>query len=116
MIYRHHHSKGGQGGKRAWTGASGWRICDPDALIDLIELELTDGIKSSRRTARWCAVCLDWLTRYRKADEAGDDDRLSATQMMALCKKHCGKRHTKLNARRCVKGAYSCKRKSPHGV
>ena len=70
------------------ASGSGVFARDPDALIDLIELELTDGIKEQQENRAVCAVCLDWLTRYRKADEAGDDDRLSATQMMALCKKH----------------------------
>ena len=90
VIYCHHHSKGGQGGKKSMDRASGSGVFarDPDALIDLIELELTDGIKEQQENRAVCAVCLDWLTRYRKADEAGDDDRLSATQMMALCKKH----------------------------
>lgn len=90
VIYCHHHSKGGQGGKKSMDRASGSGVFarDPDALIDLIELELTDGIKEQQENRAVCAVCLDWLTRYRKADEAGDDDRLSAAQMMALCKKH----------------------------
>lgn len=90
VIYCHHHSKGGQGGKKSMDRASGSGVFarDPDALIDLIELELTDGIKEQQENRAVCAVCLDWLTRYRKADEAGNDDRLSATQMMALCKRH----------------------------
>lgn len=90
VIYCHHHSKGGQGGKKSMDRASGSGVFarDPDALIDLIELELTDSIREQQENRAVCAVCLDWLTRYRKAEEAGDDDRLSGTQMMALCKKH----------------------------
>ena len=90
VIYCHHHSKGGQGGKKSMDRASGSGVFarDPDALIDLIELELTDGIREQQENRAVCTVCLDWLTRYRKAGEAGDDDRLSGTQMMALCKKH----------------------------
>ena len=90
VIYCHHHSKGGQGGKKSIDRASGSGVFarDPDALIDLIELELTDGIRDQQENRAVCTVCLDWLTRYHKADEAGDDDRLSSTQMMALCKKH----------------------------
>ena len=42
VIYCHHHSKGAQGGKRSMDRASGSGVFarDPDALIDLVELEL----------------------------------------------------------------------------
>lgn len=45
-IYCHHHSKGSQGQKRSGDRASGSGVFlrDPDALIDLIELELHDGL------------------------------------------------------------------------
>ena len=41
VIYCHHHSKGAQGGKKSLDRASGSGVFarDPDALIDLIELE-----------------------------------------------------------------------------
>ncbi|WP_254259782.1 AAA family ATPase [Listeria fleischmannii] len=43
VIYCHHHSKGSQGGKKSMDRASGSGVFarDPDALIDLVELELT---------------------------------------------------------------------------
>ena len=46
VIYCHHHSKGAQGGKRSMDRASGSGVFarDPDALIDLIELELTEDV------------------------------------------------------------------------
>ena len=46
VIYCHHHSKGAQGGKRSMDRASGSGVFarDPDALIDLVELELNDDI------------------------------------------------------------------------
>lgn len=42
-IYAHHHSKGAQGGKRSADRASGSGVFarDPDALIDLIELDIS---------------------------------------------------------------------------
>lgn len=48
VIYIHHHSKGAQGGKKAMDRASGSGVFarDPDALLDVVELELTDEIKS----------------------------------------------------------------------
>ena len=41
VIYCHHHSKGAQGGKRAMDRASGSGVFarDPDALLDMLELE-----------------------------------------------------------------------------
>ncbi len=47
-IYCHHHSKGVQGAKRAMDRASGSGVFarDPDAQIDMIELELTNEVKS----------------------------------------------------------------------
>lgn len=41
MIYCHHHSKGNQGGKRAVDRGSGSGVFarDPDAILDMIELE-----------------------------------------------------------------------------
>lgn len=43
LIYCHHHSKGNQGGKRAIDRASGSGVFarDPDAILDMIELENT---------------------------------------------------------------------------
>ncbi|WP_295238253.1 AAA family ATPase [Veillonella sp.] len=44
IIYCHHHSKGNQSSKRSMDRASGSGVFarDPDALLDLIELELTE--------------------------------------------------------------------------
>ena len=48
VIYCHHHSKGAQGGKRAMDRASGSGVFarDPDAQLDMIELELTDEVQN----------------------------------------------------------------------
>lgn len=47
-IYCHHHSKGAQGAKKAMDRASGSGVFarDPDAQLDMIELELSDDIKN----------------------------------------------------------------------
>ena len=47
-IYCHHHSKGAQGAKRAMDRASGSGVFarDPDAQLDMIELELTDEVRN----------------------------------------------------------------------
>ena len=48
-IYCHHHSKGAQGSKKAMDRASGSGVFarDPDALLDVIELELTGDLKDN---------------------------------------------------------------------
>ena len=48
-IYCHHHSKGLQGAKRAMDRASGSGVFarDPDAQLDMIQLELTDDMKNN---------------------------------------------------------------------
>ena len=50
-IYCHHHSKGAQGNKRAMDRASGSGVFarDPDAQLDMIQLELTEDIKNNLR-------------------------------------------------------------------
>ena len=51
VIYCHHHSKGAQGAKKAMDRASGSGVFarDPDAQLDMIELELSDDIKNNVR-------------------------------------------------------------------
>lgn len=50
-IYCHHHSKGAQGAKRAMDRASGSGVFarDPDAQLDMIQLDLNDDIKNHVR-------------------------------------------------------------------
>lgn len=51
IIYCHHHSKGAQGSKRAMDRASGSGVFarDPDAQLDMIQLELSDELKYTVR-------------------------------------------------------------------
>lgn len=48
VIYAHHHSKGAQGGKTAQDRASGSGVFarDPDALMDMIELDIDEDTKN----------------------------------------------------------------------
>ena len=48
-IYCHHHSKGAQGAKRAMDRASGSGVFarDPDAQLDMIELELSEDVRNT---------------------------------------------------------------------
>ncbi|MDE7065533.1 MAG: helicase RepA family protein, partial [Desulfovibrionaceae bacterium] len=51
VIYCHHHSKGAQGAKRAMDRASGSGVFarDPDAQLDMIQLELSDDLANNVR-------------------------------------------------------------------
>ena len=61
-IYCHHHSKGVQGAKRAIDRASGSGVFarDPDAQLDMIQLDLTDDLKNNVQdgtTTAWRLEC-----------------------------------------------------------
>ena len=49
VIYAHHHSKGGQGQKTAQDRSSGSGVFarDPDAIVDIIELEIDEEVKNN---------------------------------------------------------------------
>lgn len=90
VIYCHHHSKGARGGKRSMDRASGSGVFarDPDALIDLVELELNDDILKQEKNKAVCKVCEGWLYKYDKLYHASQDDLCSETQMLALCREY----------------------------
>lgn len=59
VIYCHHHSKGYQGAKRSMDRASGSGVFarDPDALLDMTELEVTDDCRREHDLrSSWFAV------------------------------------------------------------
>ncbi|MBY9082362.1 AAA family ATPase [Paenibacillus sp. HN-1] len=58
VIYCHHHSKGAQGGKKSMDRASGSGVFarDPDALIDLVELEITEALLKQEENKAVCTV------------------------------------------------------------
>lgn len=88
VIYCHHHSKGSQGGKRSMDRASGSGVFarDPDALLDLIELETNEGLLEQEENKAVCALCMKWLKRFRMENEASQDDLYSKRAMLDLCK------------------------------
>ena len=87
VIYCHHHSKGAQGGKRSMDRASGSGVFarDPDALLDLIELEISPELRTQQENAAVCAVCMQALRRAGKESAASQDDACSALQMQLVC-------------------------------
>ncbi|MCP4181472.1 MAG: AAA family ATPase [bacterium] len=66
VIYCHHHSKGSQGQKRASDRASGSGVFgrDPDALLDLIELNVTDSIRKQLINQKLCAAIATFLDMH----------------------------------------------------
>lgn len=60
-IYCHHHSKGAQGAKKAMDRASGSGVSarDPDAQLDMIQLELSEDIKNNVRDGQATAWRLE---------------------------------------------------------
>lgn len=88
VIYCHHHSKGGQGGKKSMDRASGSGVFarDPDALLDLIELELTDSLLKQEENKAVCEACRQYLDAHFKwEEELSQDDLCSSVQMMNYC-------------------------------
>lgn len=92
VIYCHHHSKGAQGGKRSMDRASGSGVFarDPDALIDMTELELTEDILKQETNTAICEACVEQLRIHAPAvlADASPDDLLSAVAALNLCRDH----------------------------
>lgn len=94
VIYCHHHSKGSQGGKKSMDRASGSGVFarDPDALIDLIELETTEALMKQEENKAVCAACKQYLdAHFDWQDDVSQDDLLSSAQMTAYCKEKLDK-------------------------
>ena len=91
VIYCHHHSKGAQGGKRSMDRASGSGVFarDPDALLDLIELDVTPELMAQQESAMVCDTCIRYLNSLFDGweDDVSQDDMLSYVQMLNYCKK-----------------------------
>lgn len=90
VIYCHHHSKGAQGGKRSMDRASGSGVFarDPDALLDLIELEANDDLLKQQMNKAVCDLCMSWLEKNGKGDLPSDDDMCSEKEMLTICRTH----------------------------
>lgn len=98
VIYCHHHSKGEQGGKRSMDRASGSGVFarDPDALLDVIELEVTDAMRKQEENKAVCRVCENWLMRFKHdytidPEIVPQDDLCSASAMLHHCERLLGR-------------------------
>lgn len=83
VIYCHHHSKGAQGSKRSMDRASGSGVFarDPDALLDLIELDITEALLKEEKNKAVCNACYDMLLRNGKGSDISQDDMVTAKAM-----------------------------------
>lgn len=90
VIYCHHHSKGAQGGKKSMDRASGSGVFarDPDALLDLVELELTDGVSVQRQNKAIANAYLKFLQDHVSGweEKVSQDDACSASAMRDIVK------------------------------
>lgn len=86
VVYCHHHSKGDQVGKRSMDRASGSGVFarDPDALIDLLEITLSeDELAIEQNKAALTAVSA-WLDVHLSGwrDDTSDEDRGTVAALM----------------------------------
>lgn len=92
VIYCHHHSKGTQGNKKSMDRASGSGVFarDPDALIDLVELELTDSLIKQQEDAIAATIYTNAIKQHSFDyfdEHVGLDDQQSAVQMNTHAKR-----------------------------
>ena len=92
VIYCHHHSKGAQGGKRSMDRASGSGVFarDPDAMLDMTELTITDAIREQLHNKAACRVIKAMLDKRGHANAYGPDDALSKSRMLTIAKEKLG--------------------------
>ena len=92
VIYCHHHSKGAQGVKRSMDRASGSGVFarDPDAMLDMTELTITDAIREQLHNKAACRVIKAMLDKRGHADAYGPDDALSKSRMLTIAKEKLG--------------------------
>lgn len=94
VIYCHHHSKGSQGGKKSMDRASGSGVFarDPDAMLDLIQLDTTDALMEQEKNKAVCKACIQYLDAHFKwQEDLSQDDILSSVQLLDYCKKRLDK-------------------------
>lgn len=94
VIYCHHHSKGSQGSKKSMDRASGSGVFarDPDAFLDLIELEATEALMKQEENKAICHTCRQYLdAHFQWQEDLSQDDLLSSAKMIAYCEEKLDK-------------------------
>lgn len=92
VIYCHHHSKGYQGNKRSMDRASGSGVFarDPDALLDLTELDIDENIRKQEVNIAVAKFLTEIIKKNNSSyyeGEIGLDDTLSKSVMYAHAEK-----------------------------
>ena len=71
------------------ASGSGVFARDPDAMLDLIELDVTEALRRQEENKAVCATCKRYLdAHYAWQDELSQDDLCSQVQMQNYCKEH----------------------------
>ena len=93
VIYCHHHSKGAQGQKQSMDRASGSGVFarDPDALLDMIELPVSDALSKAEGDREAIELCRRALRSSIMAinpdNVLSQDDACSAVRTLAACER-----------------------------
>jgi len=86
VVYAHHHSKGLQGGKRSMDRSSGSGVFarDPDAILDMIELDITDARAKQLEQRMVCREIEAFMQKYGNPGwlDIGQDDMLVDTKFL----------------------------------
>jgi hypothetical protein len=115
VIYCHHHSKGSQGGKNSIDRSSGSGVFarDPDAILDLIELPVTEDRYMALENEAICKTYNDSIKKYNpNYSDIGLDDQFSVKQMkyhlMCAIKSQVALQETEANRQVAVRAARQC--------
>lgn len=91
VIYCHHHSKGSQGQKNSMDRASGSGVFarDPDALLDMIELEIPTQTRDEMLNRVTRETCMQYLkncvSNWR--EEISQDEECSHVSLLNACER-----------------------------
>lgn len=70
------------------VSGSGVFARDPDALLDLTRLEISDDLMKQQKDERTCKICKDWIGRFNKINEVcSQDDLVMANNMIEIARK-----------------------------
>ena len=70
------------------ASGSGVFARDPDALLDMTELTLTDDVIKQQENDVVCKICYKWLERFNKLSEVSQDDMCNEVKMKDRAYKH----------------------------
>jgi RecA-family ATPase len=99
VIYCHHHSKGNQGQKASRDRSSGSGVFarDPDAIIDIIELNLEQSHKAVLDNRYVCPVVSRFMDEHKSGWQSaiGQDDAIVAAKFIEAARAMLDDKHKK---------------------